>query len=360
MADGLPVQDLLKFLDKGTRADVRGSAVEIVLGITASDDMKTFFTDNMELIDALVPNAGDTTSPPMQEVAFSALVNLSAEPAFATRMVDIHVLKVCLQAIVSEDFHCPDLACMLLSNLTRASPIALALLDLNIDGTPALHRIIDIFCRVKPHNEKGTYHHLALVIFNTTQLPEGRKAVMARSGSGCVIQRLLPFIRYNDSTTRRGGIVGAVRNCCFETDAHDWLLGPEVDILPALLLPLAGPEEFEEEDMEGMPDDLQYLPPDKEREPDADVRKMLLESLLQLCAHKRNRKILRDRKTYYVLREYHKWEKQEDVWDSCHDVIQMLIDDEQPGVDNLRLVDIPKEFTEARKDVDKSMRDGDE
>lgn len=31
---------------------------------------------------------------------------------------------------------------------------------------------------------------------------------------------------------------------------HEWLLGPEVDILPFLLLPLAGPEDFSEEEMD--------------------------------------------------------------------------------------------------------------
>ena len=35
--------------------------------------------------------------------------------------------------------------------------------------------------------------------------------------------------------------------------------------------------------MDGLPDDLQYLPPDKTREPDVDIRKMLLEGLTQVC-----------------------------------------------------------------------------
>lgn len=30
----------------------------------------------------------------------------------------------------------------------------------------------------------------------------------------------------------------------------------------------------------GLPVDLQYLPPDKQREPDADIRKMLLEAIM--------------------------------------------------------------------------------
>ena len=66
------------------------------------------------------------------------------------------------------------------------------------------------------------------------------------------------------------------------TEYHDWLLGPEVDILPHLLLPLAGPEEFPDDEMDKLPPDLQYLPQDKEREHDPDIRKMLLEALMQV------------------------------------------------------------------------------
>lgn len=88
----------------------------------------------------------------------------------------------------------------------------------------------------------------------------------------CVIQRLLPFTEYYDDTVRRGGIVGTLKNCCFETEYHEWLLSPEVDILPRLLLPLAGPEEFDDDDNDKLPVELQYLPDDKIRDPDPDIR----------------------------------------------------------------------------------------
>ena len=55
------------------------------------------------------------------------------------------------------------------------------------------------------------------------------------------------------------------------------LLGDEVNILPHLLLPLAGPEEYANEDMDKMPLDLQYLDESKIRESDADIRKLLIE-----------------------------------------------------------------------------------
>jgi hypothetical protein len=57
-----------------------------------------------------------------------------------------------------------------------------------------------------------------------------------------------------------------------------------VDILPRLLLPLAGPtpDTLEEEEVDKLPLDLQYLDEDKKVEEDADIRKLLLESLLQV------------------------------------------------------------------------------
>ena len=66
------------------------------------------------------------------------------------------------------------------------------------------------------------------------------------------------------------------------TDFHEWLLSDAVDILPHLLLPLAGPEELDEDDMEKLPVDLQYLEPDKKRESDPDIRKMLVECVYQV------------------------------------------------------------------------------
>jgi hypothetical protein len=62
-------------------------------------------------------------------------------------------------------------------------------------------------------------------------------------------------------------------------DYHKWLLSDEVDVLPRLLLPLAGPEEFDEEDTAKLPEDLQYLSDDKTREPEPEIRKMLVESI---------------------------------------------------------------------------------
>lgn len=55
-----------------------------------------------------------------------------------------------------------------------------------------------------------------------------------------------------------------------------------MDLLPVLLLPLAGPEEFSSEEMDKLPLDLQYLPDDKQREQDPDMRRMLVEAIAKV------------------------------------------------------------------------------
>ena len=68
----------------------------------------------------------------------------------------------------------------------------------------------------------------------------------------------------------------------YVSDFHEWLLSDDVDILPRLLLPLAGGEEINDDDMEKLPLDLQYLEPSKQREHDPDIRKMLLDTIYQV------------------------------------------------------------------------------
>ncbi|NXN30013.1 HGH1 protein, partial [Nycticryphes semicollaris] len=55
---------------------------------------------------------------------------------------------------------------------------------------------------------------LGPLLCNLSQLPEGRRELLDRSRRS--VQRLLPFTQYKDSTDHRRGIVGALRNCCFE------------------------------------------------------------------------------------------------------------------------------------------------
>lgn len=102
----------------------------------------------------------------------------------------------------------------------------------------------------------------------------------------------------------------------------------------------------------GLPVDLQYLPEDKKREDDPDIRKMLLEtlllvsapnaktqshrrarlsraerfarvSLLQLTATGGGRNALKDKSVYPIMREFHRWEKDVHVTAACEKLVQV-------------------------------------
>lgn len=60
------------------------------------------------------------------------------------------------------------------------------------------------------------------------------------------------------------------------------MLNEDLDLLPRLLLPLAGPEQFNDEDNEKLPIDLQYLSDNKERESDPNLRLALIQALTQV------------------------------------------------------------------------------
>merc|ERR1719427_1636616 len=144
-------------------------------------------------------------------------------------------------------------------------------------------------------------------------------------------------------------------NCLFETEYHDWLLSEDVDILPFLLLPLAGPEEYSASENEELPIDLQYLPNDKQRETNREIIILLAESLFQLCSTKSCRLKLKDSGSYYILRELHKSVDEEDVklGQAIENVIHVLIGDEPASEehDNLREIKIPEDVAKKFENV---------
>ncbi|MEQ2182780.1 hypothetical protein GOODEAATRI_025764 [Goodea atripinnis] len=89
---------------------------------------------------------------------------------------------------------------------------------------------------------------------------------------------------------RRGGVIGTLRNCCFDHTEQKLIY------------------------CSGLPVDLQFLPEDKKREEDPDIRKMLLETLLLA---------LKQKNVYPVMREFHRWEKDIYVAAACEKLIQV-------------------------------------
>lgn len=116
------------------------------------------------------------------------------------------------------------------------------------------------------------------------------------------------------------------RNCAFVQEAHPLLLSSgKVNFLPYILLPLCGPEEFDLEEQEKFPDELQLLPPDKQREGDSKIRLMLVETLILLCATRQGREELRNKGVYEIVKVTHKVEPDDEVRVAIERLVNLLM-----------------------------------
>lgn len=343
------LDELISFLAPSAQPPLREKALEYVVGLSGTEEgLKSLEPRITNCVLALF-DLTDDLNKTFREDVFKGLINLSSVEKAANKLSHQKEIVLKLLQIICDPTHtCADEGCMVLSNLTRNSgncqQILNCLEDPNIRQTIDLAKLVEVFC-TDGYNKSASLHSLGSVLANLTQLKEARKFVLDRDR--CVVQRLLPYTQYMQSEVRRRGVVTALKNCCFETEHHEWLLSDSVDILPYLLLPLAGPEELDEDDMEGMPEDLQYLDEDKRREPDPVIRKLLIESIMKLCTTKVGRDIIKAKRAYIIMREYDKWEQNVQVKDVAYELIQLLIgDDPEDDIKDLDKINIPVEVQE--------------
>lgn len=128
-------------------------------------------------------------------------------------------------------------------------------------------------------------------------------------------------------------MASTIKNVSFDVVNHGNLISSSgtdaVNILPYILLPLMGPEGYSDEDTEGTLEDLQLLPPDKEREKEPDIIKTHIETLLLLITTRPVRELLRSIKVYPIIREVHLHVDDEDVRDVCDRLVFILMRDEE-------------------------------
>ncbi|XP_072781240.1 protein HGH1 homolog isoform X2 [Taeniopygia guttata] len=308
-------------------------AAEAALALSGSASGRALLAGHPAALAALCGLAASASRG--SQPALAALVNASSEPA---------ALEPLLPAVPSlaELLPSSGAACGVLANLSRDEAAAPRVLRALGPGAGPLLRALSA---ERPPEELGA------LLCNISRVREGRAALL--EPSGWALRRLLALVRNPNSASLRRGAVGALRNCCFQHENHERLLSPELDALPLLLLPLAGPEELPEEEMEQLPVDLQYLPPEHRREEEPEIRKMLLETLMLLAATKAGRQQLRRRGSYLVLRELHGWERHPEVLGACQKLIQVLIGDEpEAAMQNLLEVTIPPELQRRLAQMD--------
>ncbi|KAJ2917111.1 hypothetical protein MD484_g3296, partial [Candolleomyces efflorescens] len=232
---------------------------------------------------------------------------------------------------------------------------------------PALPLLVEAFVQGATMGEitdlskrprKAELHFLASVFANMSVSPTGRNFFLspqpfqlAQQESGDFrypLSKIVAFTEHKDAI-RRKGVASTLKNCSFNAKGHKAILSldseqitvrpsktaaPGIAALPYILLPLAGPEEFDLDDQDKLLPELQFLPPNKKREADATIRLTLIETLLLLCHTRWGRDYQREHGVYEIIREAHPHDKNENVQEHMERLVQLL-KGEEPKVASL-------------------------
>lgn len=229
---------------------------------------------------------------------------------------------------------------MLLANIAKSDSIT-KLLTLKrevpkpLSTSPiAIDQLLDCFVKGADgsYNSEADYDYLSYLFADLAKHASGRSHFLMPRAEDAEIVPLTKLVVFTEqkSTIRRRGVANTIKNCAFDVPAHEQLISQDgVNLLPYLLLPLMGNEEYSDEDTEGMLDEVQLLDPDKAREPQDDIIITHLETLLLLTTSKEGRARLREIKLYPIVRELHAQSKNEDVQDACDRLVQVLMRGEE-------------------------------
>ncbi|PWA24294.1 hypothetical protein CCH79_00019996, partial [Gambusia affinis] len=325
-----------------------------------------FLRSKPDLLAALFALTSDPSVAIVKD-CYHILINLSADETLHQVLVcEVQVLPVLLKNLQDPEFLFSDQICTILSNLSRHDKTCRTVFQVRQASFPlvlqeglGLAQLVEIFCN-ESFNRKAKLHYLGPLLSNLAQLPEARSLLMDQDR--CVIQRLLPFTQYEASVVRRGGVIGTLRNCCFDHAHHAWLLSDAVDVLPSACGPAvsaggqtarSGPRH--QEDAAGNPATGTTHTHTHTHTHTAEGSFRLPDGRLhpQLTATKAGRLTLRQKNVYPIVRELHRWEKDVHVGAACEKLVQVLIGDEpQHGMENLMEVDIPQDVEDKLRDAD--------
>ncbi|KAI1143029.1 DUF383-domain-containing protein [Hypoxylon sp. FL0543] len=318
------------------KPEIRALATEHLVPYSTSQP-SIFKTDNLKPVNNLKLLIKD--HPKIAEHVITILINLAADREILESLAtDERFLDEILRQIIVAAEPNANLLSMLLANLGKwdslnrivnkrqSAPGELGSNDL------VMNQLVDLFVKGADgtYNKSADFDHLAYLFADLTKHPEVRHYFVQKQDYDGVIPltKLKVFTEYK-SDIRRKGVASTIKNVAFEVPSHPLFFSEDdINILPYVLLPIMGNEEYDEEEMMSMLPDLQLLPPDKERDSDPNIIQTHIETLLLLSSTREGRDQMRDVKVYPIIRETHLRVDNEGVRDACERLVQVLMRDE--------------------------------
>ncbi|KAI1158200.1 hypothetical protein F5B18DRAFT_642075 [Nemania serpens] len=275
--------------------------------------------------------------PNTAEHIITILVNLSVDHEILENLSsdDKFISEVLRQIIVPTEPNA-NLLSMLLANLAKSDAIKSVLQkkqtppdELKSDDL-VINQLVDIFVKEAAYNKHADFDHLSYLFADLTKHAELRHHFVCRQEyDGIVPITKLKVFTEHKSDVRRKGVASTIKNVAFDVPSHPLFISEDdIDILPYILLPITGNEEYDIEETMDMLPDLQLLPPDKQRDSDPNIIQTHVETLLLLSTTREARDHMRKVNVYPIIRETHARVQDEGVHDACERLVQVLMRDE--------------------------------
>jgi hypothetical protein len=231
-----------------------------------------------------------------------------------------------------------NLHAMLLANLTKWDGLRnikdrkqTAPESLGSDDT-ILAQLMDLFVKGQngTFNKNADFDYLAYVFADLSKHTDIRQYfITEQAHDGVIPLTKLKVFTEHESEIRRKGVASTIKNVAFDIDAHPSFLSEQgIDILPYVLLPITGNEEYDADESMDMLPDLQLLSPDKKRDADTTIIQTHIETLTLLTTTRLGRDYMRKVKVYPIIRETHSRVNDPDVHEACDRLVQVLMRDE--------------------------------
>lgn len=210
-------------------------------------------------------------------------------------------------------------------------------------------------------NISSEVHHLVIyLILNLSRVHKLEDIMRSdKKGLVCLIIQIIDNFKESSDAQIRSNLIKILVNLLLMGEAQDVLIDEEHQLLVQLLLPLAGPTSdiFDEEDMQKLHIDLQYLPSSYEVEKNIDTKIAIVSCLLLCCSKRTGRETLKRYGTYYFLREMHKVEENKLLLKYINDTVDILIKDEEDytSYHDLLKVDIPENMQREFVKIDEQL-----
>ncbi|KAE8145046.1 hypothetical protein BDV25DRAFT_78464 [Aspergillus avenaceus] len=343
------LEELVEFLHHGN-TQIRQIACENLVGFsTAQPDL--FKRHQLLPIRDLKLLVKDYS--PIAKNVLTMLINLSADEEVLNNLADDDAfLETLLVKLTNTKEPNADDVSMLFANLAKSDKME-RLLDLKrrvpelvSTSANAMDQLMDCFVKgaEKTLNKHANFDYLAYLFADMSKSEKGRAYFTSRQDyDGVVPVTKLTVFTEHQSLIRRKGVASTIKNVAFDVSFHPTLFSEdEANLLPYILLPITGPEEFSVEETMAMLPDLQLLPPDKKRDSDNSIIVTHLETLLLLTTTREGRNRMREVKVYPIIRECHLHVDDEDVREACDRLVQVLMRDED-GEEKAGQLEIPQQ-----------------